>query len=118
MDLPLQPYLVPVCTAGAADALVNRTGRQPRGRRVGIVFTRPDRLMAAMGEGQQWMRLSEPALRASLLPLGISGIQVDPILVGPRITPSPVPATAPSRVAGGATASERADCSAAKVMSR
>jgi hypothetical protein len=98
--------------------MVVRTGRQPQGRRVGIAFTRPDRLVAAMGKRQQWMRLSESALRAMLLPLGISDIQVDPILVGPSITPSLVPGTAPSRTADRATARERVDRGVAEVMSR
>jgi hypothetical protein len=118
VDVPLQPYFVPVCTAGDADTLVIRTGRQPRGTRVGIAFTRADRLVAAMGKGQQWTRLSESALRALLLPLGISGIQVDPILVGSRITPTPVPTVAPSRLAGGATARQRADLGVAEVVGR
>ncbi|WP_446218623.1 SAV_915 family protein [Micromonospora sp. IBHARD004] len=60
---------------------------------MGIAFTRFDRLAAAMGERQRWMRLSESALRAMLTPLGIGRIQLDPILVGPEITPPPLKAT-------------------------
>jgi hypothetical protein len=121
MDVALQPYFVPVRTAGNADTLVVQTGRLPQGRRVGIAFTGSDRLAAAMGESQQWTRLSESALRAMLTPLGVNRIQVDPILVGPEIPPSQLNATArrqparskpaqrqPARIrpASGAAASE------------
>ncbi|WP_460494825.1 SAV_915 family protein [Dactylosporangium cerinum] len=79
-----------------------RTGCRPRGARVGIAFTGPDRLVAAMGPRQQWTRLSESALREMLRPLGIDDIQVDPILVGPRITPASARLSRRERVPGGA----------------
>ncbi|HEY1174707.1 MAG TPA: SAV_915 family protein, partial [Phytomonospora sp.] len=74
------------------DAVVVRTGRLPAGDRVGLAFTRLDRLAAAMGDAQRWTRLSESALRAMLAPLGLARIQVDPVAVAPDIA---VPARAP-----------------------
>jgi hypothetical protein len=85
VDETSHTYFVPVRAAGHTAALVVKTGRLARGQRVGIAFTRPDRLIAAMGSGQTWLRLSLPALRTMLTPLGISGIQVDPILVAAAI---------------------------------
>ena len=85
MDETSHTYCVPVRTAGDSAALVVQTGRLPRGQRVGIAFTGPDRLAAAMGHRQRWITLSESALRAMLTPLGVRGIQVDPILVGPSL---------------------------------
>ena len=85
MDETSHTYCVPVRGADDAAALVVQTGRLPRGQRVGIAFTGPDRLAAAMGHGQRWITLSASALRAMLKPLGVSGIQVDPILVAPAL---------------------------------
>ncbi|WP_446219173.1 SAV_915 family protein [Micromonospora sp. IBHARD004] len=75
------------------------------GRRVGIAFTRPERLVTAMGENQRWLRLSESALRAMLAPLGIDRIQVDALLVAPGLGPdltAAVPAPPAARVARAA----------------
>ncbi|MEU7750811.1 SAV_915 family protein [Micromonospora sp. NPDC049101] len=80
-----------------------RTGRSPQGQRVGIAFTRPELLVAAMGADQHWEELCESALRGMLRPLGIDVIQVDPLLVAPPLDPSSgdraaptVPARAPA----------------------
>jgi hypothetical protein len=85
MDETSHTYCVPVRAVNDTAALVVQTGRLPRGPRVGIAFTEPDRLAAAMGPSQRWIRLSASALRAMLKPLGVSIIQMDPILVGPAI---------------------------------
>ncbi|WP_347815074.1 SAV_915 family protein [Micromonospora sp. DH14] len=84
-----------------------RTGRSPQGQRVGIAFTRPELLVAAMGTDQHWQELCESALRGMLRPLGIDVIQVDALLVAPPLDPSggdpaapTVPARAPTAPAG------------------
>jgi hypothetical protein len=59
---------------------VVQTGRLPDGRRVGIAFSTLAGLRTASGV-QEWMRLSEDALRDLLEPLGITRIQLDPALV-------------------------------------
>lgn len=97
MDETSHTYCVPVRAAGGTGALVLWTGRLPQGTRVGIAFTTPDRLAAAMGGGQPWIRLSAQALRAMLTPLGIGGIQLDPLLVAAAFTDSRR-AVAPARV--------------------
>jgi hypothetical protein len=55
-----------------------RCGRLPGGERVGIAFTSQGRLAEVMGAGQPWIRLSAPAMRDMLAPLGVTRIQVDP----------------------------------------
>ena len=62
-----------------------QTGRLPDGRRVGIAFTTLGQLRAATGSRQEWMRLTESALREMLAPLGVTRIQLDPVLVGPDV---------------------------------
>ena len=76
-------WFVPVRSTGAAAAL--QTGRLPDGRRVGIAFTTLVQLRAATGPRQEWMRLTESALREMLAPLGVTRIQLDPVLVGPDV---------------------------------
>jgi hypothetical protein len=80
-----------------------RTGRSPQGQRVGIAFTRPELLVAAMGADQPWEELCESALRGMLRPLGIDRVQVDPLLVAPPLDPSSgdrAAPTVPSRTVG------------------
>jgi hypothetical protein len=109
MDETSHTYCVPVHAAAEAAALVVQTGRLPRGLRVGIAFTAPERLAAAMGERQRWVWLSHSALRAMLTPLGVRTIQVDPLLVGPALEQSatrlaaeaPVTATREALVGAG-----------------
>ncbi|MGK5738048.1 SAV_915 family protein [Micromonospora sp. URMC 103] len=93
-DVP-DTYLVPVRTAPGRDSLTVRTGRLPQGERVGLAFTAPERLAAAMGDDQPWIRLCESALRSMLRPLGIERIQVDPLLVAPPVRPEPRQAPVP-----------------------
>ena len=80
-------WFVPVHSAGDIAAL--QTGRLPDGRRVGIAFTTLANLRAASGPRQEWMRLTEEALRETLAPLGVSRIQLDPVLVGPDVSSRP-----------------------------
>ncbi|WP_328522303.1 SAV_915 family protein [Kribbella sp. NBC_00359] len=80
-------WFVPVHSTGAAAAL--QTGRLPDGRRVGIAFTTLAKLRAATGPRQEWMRLTEAALRETLAPLGVTRIQLDPVLVGPDVSSRP-----------------------------
>ncbi|RAY12174.1 hypothetical protein DPM19_25970 [Actinomadura craniellae] len=76
-------------------ALSLMTARLDAGNeRVGLAFTGEPRLREALGDGLRWIRLSEPALRAMLRPLGITRIQVDALLVAPRLPVAPAPALA------------------------
>ena len=77
-------WFVPVHSVG--DIAAPQTGRMPDGRRVGIAFTTLANLRAASGPGQEWMRLTEEALRETLAPLGVTRIQLDPVLVGAERT--------------------------------
>ncbi|MET8306262.1 SAV_915 family protein [Micromonospora sp. NPDC005173] len=81
-------YAVPVRELPGRLVGTVRTGRSPQGQRVGIAFTRPELLVAAMGADQAWEELCESALRGMLRPLGIDRIQVDPLLVAPPLDPS------------------------------
>ncbi|WP_327033067.1 SAV_915 family protein [Micromonospora ureilytica] len=86
-------FAVPVRDLPGRLVRTVRTGRSPQGQRVGIAFTRPELLVAAMGADQQWVELCESALRGMLRPLGIDRIQVDPLLVAPpldRVDPTPL----------------------------
>nr|WTA68312.1 hypothetical protein OHB51_03820 [Micromonospora sp. NBC_00855] len=85
-------FAVPVRDLPGRLVRTVRTGRSPQGQRVGIAFTRPELLVAAMGVDQPWEELCESALRGMLRPLGIDRIQVDPLLVAPpldRVDPAP-----------------------------
>jgi hypothetical protein len=67
--------------------------RTPLGGRTAVGFTTERQLVATLGTGQDWIRLSEPALRALAAPLGVTAITVDPRLaawapaVAPRTRP-------------------------------
>ncbi|ARF56465.1 SAV_915 family protein [Streptomyces gilvosporeus] len=78
--LPAGPLFVPV-RSGPAGCTA-RLFRTPRGGRIAVAFTSPQRLAAALGSGQPWVRLAEPALRALAEPVGATGLAVDP-----RFTP-------------------------------
>ncbi|MFI6241771.1 SAV_915 family protein [Micromonospora sp. NPDC050795] len=80
-------FAVPVRDLPGRLVRTVRTGRSPQGQRVGIAFTRPELLVAAMGAEQPWEELCESALRGMLRPLGIEVIQVDPLLVAPPLDP-------------------------------
>jgi hypothetical protein len=68
-----------------------QVGRRPDGIRVGIAFTSLELLRAASGPRQDWMRLYEDSLRELLAPLGVTVIQLDPVLVGPDVGTSSLP---------------------------
>ncbi|MET8084131.1 SAV_915 family protein [Micromonospora sp. NPDC005237] len=89
-------FAVPVHDLPGRLVRTVRTGRSPQGQRVGIAFTRPELLVAAMGADQPWEELCEPALRGMLRPLGIDRIQVDPLLVAPPHDPSSGDRAAPT----------------------
>ncbi|WP_444949753.1 SAV_915 family protein [Micromonospora ureilytica] len=89
-------FAVPVRDLPGRLVRTVRTGRSPQGQRVGIAFTRPELLVAAMGADQQWEELCESALRGMLRPLGIDRIQVDPLLVAPPLDPSSGDRAAPT----------------------
>ncbi|WP_433315483.1 SAV_915 family protein [Micromonospora sp. CA-269861] len=96
-------FAVPVRDLPGRLVRTVRTGRSPQGQRVGIAFTRPELLVAAMGADQPWEELCESALRGMLRPLGIDRIQVDPLLVAPPVDPGSgdrAAATVPPRNAG------------------
>ncbi|WP_407706344.1 SAV_915 family protein [Streptomyces scopuliridis] len=57
------PLYVPV-RLGSAGGHQLRFARTPLGARTAIGFTSSLRLTAVLGEGQAWIRLAEPALRA------------------------------------------------------
>ncbi|HEY0617499.1 MAG TPA: SAV_915 family protein [Kribbella sp.] len=89
MDDPV-PLYVPTRTAGARDVAAPQVGRRPDGVRVGIAFSSLELLRAASGPRQDWMRLHEDNLRELLVALGVSVIQLDPVLVGPDVgVPAP-----------------------------
>jgi hypothetical protein len=69
--------LVPV-KSGPSGTLVLRTARLAGGQPVGLAFSSEAALVEALGAEQRWTYLSEPALRAMLLPLDIDQIRVDP----------------------------------------
>ncbi|HEX2314362.1 MAG TPA: SAV_915 family protein [Thermomonospora sp.] len=77
-----------------------RTGRLPEGERVGLAFSTHADLVRVFGPEQEWVRLSPPALRALLGPLGVTRIHVDvrgaldPVVLS--LTPARPPAPAPS----------------------
>ena len=76
-------WFVPVHSVDNIASL--QTGHLPDGRRVGIAFTTLAHLRAASRPRQEWMRLTEESLRELLAPLGVTRIQLDPVLVGPDV---------------------------------
>ncbi|MEW2354774.1 SAV_915 family protein [Spirillospora sp. NPDC029432] len=95
-----EQLIVPV-RPGESGIVALRTGRLDRtGERVGIAFTSEERLRAALGGGQRRIRLGERALRSLLRPMGITRIQVDPLLVGPEFPAAPAARGAERVVAG------------------
>ncbi|MFG2218824.1 SAV_915 family protein [Streptomyces sp. NPDC048685] len=60
-----------------------RLFRTPLGVRTAVAFTHERQLTLTLGQRQPWIRLSEPAVRALVAPLGIVGLVVDPLLAVP-----------------------------------
>lgn len=82
---------VPV-RANRAGSFTLRTGRLESGERIGLAFTFPAALSRTPGPGQQWVNLSDEALRGMLAPLGIGHFRVDPLPYGqPGDQPVAVP---------------------------
>ncbi|MFJ6479736.1 MULTISPECIES: SAV_915 family protein [unclassified Streptomyces] len=95
--VPAGPLYVPVLP-GRTEVVV-RMFRTPLGARTAVGFTSAERLAAALGAGQPWIRLAESALRAMAEPLGASLLTVDPTLTAPAVT-----GTVGGEVAGAVTA--------------
>ncbi|MCS0636779.1 hypothetical protein NX801_14135 [Streptomyces sp. LP05-1] len=93
---------VPVRPGGGAETVL-RLFRTPLGARTAVGFSAPDRLVATLGAGQPWIRLSESALRAAAAPLGVDLLTVDPTLSAPPVAPAraktPTAAGVPARAA-------------------
>ncbi|MFF7410222.1 SAV_915 family protein [Streptomyces lydicus] len=77
--VPAGPLFVPV-RSGPAGCTA-RLFRTPLGGRTAVGFTSAQQLAAALGAGQPWIRLSEPALRALAEPVGAT------VVTDPRLTP-------------------------------
>ncbi|MEU9889344.1 SAV_915 family protein [Sphaerisporangium sp. NPDC051011] len=71
------------------DVVSLRLFRTVAGARTAVAFSSPLALTRVLGEGQRWIRLSEPALRHMLADLGVTGIVLDPA--------GALPARAPER---------------------
>ncbi|MYS19104.1 hypothetical protein GA0115240_10477 [Streptomyces sp. DvalAA-14] len=76
--------------------------RTALGGRTAVAFTTEQRLVRTLGPAQEWIRLSEPALRALAAPLGITTLRIDPRLSAPAARTPTGPATAPTTPATGA----------------
>ncbi|MGI5153772.1 SAV_915 family protein [Microbispora sp. CA-102843] len=71
-----KPLYVPVRRSTFSLAL--RLFRTAAGKRTAVAFTSPFRLARALGGDQDWIRLSEPALRGMINDLNVIGIVIDP----------------------------------------
>ncbi|MFF1838632.1 SAV_915 family protein [Streptomyces sp. NPDC058231] len=94
--VPAGLLCVPVRPGPAGCAA--RLFRTPIGDRTAVGFTSPALLTSVLGPEQAWIRLSEPALRALVSPLGVTALTVDPKFAASPVAPpaaSPVAATAP-----------------------
>lgn len=70
------PLFVPVRKGRFNVSL--RLFRTAAGRRTAVAFSSSLRLASVLGTGQEWVRLSEPALRGMIQDLDVVGIVVDP----------------------------------------
>ncbi|TKA01382.1 SAV_915 family protein [Actinacidiphila oryziradicis] len=86
--VPAGLLLVPVRPGPTGCAA--RFFRTPLGGRTAVGFTTEQRLTATLGDGQAWIKLSAPALRALATPLGVTTLTVDPQFT------APAPASAPT----------------------
>ncbi|WP_406152793.1 hypothetical protein OG217_02570 [Streptomyces sp. NBC_01023] len=83
---PAGPLFVPVRPGPAGCSA--RVFRTPPGVRTAVGFTSEARLRNTLGRDQAWIRLSEPALRALVGPLGVAVLTVDPQFSAPTATRS------------------------------
>ncbi|MFD7495166.1 SAV_915 family protein [Streptomyces sp. NPDC059832] len=72
---------VPVRSGPAGHCV--RLFRTPLGARTAVAFTHERQLLRTLGQRQTWIRLSEPAVRALVAPLGVVDLVVDPLLAVP-----------------------------------
>ncbi|WP_393062314.1 SAV_915 family protein [Streptomyces sp. LN549] len=79
--VPVRPGPVGYCA---------RLFRTPLGVRTAVAFTNERQLTRTLGQQQTWIRLSEPAVRALVAPLGVVGLTVDPQLAAPGPGAAPV----------------------------
>ncbi|WP_405584450.1 SAV_915 family protein [Streptomyces sp. NBC_01190] len=116
------PLYVPVRSGPLGYAA--RFFRTPLGGRTAVAFTSEQRLIRTLGAGQEWIRLSEPALRALAAPLGVATLRIDPRLSAPAARhagslplglsePTPAPVAEPARAAVGVAEPVRAAVSVA-----
>jgi len=84
---PAGPLYVPVRPGPAGCS--TRLFRTPLGARTAVGFTSSERLTATLGDGQAWIRLAEPVLRALTEPLGVTTVTVDPQFSAPLAGPAP-----------------------------
>jgi hypothetical protein len=70
------PLYVPIHQGGFAVSL--RLFRTASGKKTSVAFSSPLRLARVLGTDQDWVRLSEPALRSMLQDIGVVGIVIDP----------------------------------------
>ncbi|MFF3560982.1 SAV_915 family protein [Streptomyces sp. NPDC002574] len=68
---------------------VTRMFRTPLGDRTAVAFTTPERLTATLGAEQEWVDLSESALRSLARPLGVTALTVDPQFAAPAVKDDP-----------------------------
>ncbi|MER5356805.1 SAV_915 family protein [Streptomyces sp. NPDC002785] len=110
---PAGPLFVPVRSGPAScpTGWTARFFRTPLGDRTAVGFTSVHRLAATLGDGQSWIRLSEPALRALGIPLGVTVLTVDPQLTAQAPGRANTPAAGARRRSpyprSGATAATR-----------
>lgn len=75
---------------------VARMFRTPLGGRTAVGFTTAERLTRTLGDDQQWITLSESALRSLARPLGVTALTVDPQLAAPAVSDAPAMSDAPA----------------------
>jgi hypothetical protein len=84
--VPAGPLFVPVRPGPSGCSA--RFFRTPMGGRTAVGFTTEEKLSATLGTDQPRIRLSEPALRALAVPLGVTALTVDPQFSAPAASGS------------------------------
>ncbi|MFD3943896.1 SAV_915 family protein [Streptomyces sp. NPDC058579] len=82
--IPAGPLLVPVRSGPAGYSA--RLFRTPLGDRTAVGFTSEAGLAATLGPDHACIRLSEPALRSLVAPLGVTALTVDPQFCAPGVS--------------------------------
>ncbi|MEU5915139.1 SAV_915 family protein [Streptomyces sp. NPDC004288] len=103
--VPAGPLLVPVRPGPSGCSA--RLFRTPLGDRTAVGFTTEAGLAATLGPGHARVRLSEPALRALVAPLGVTVLTVDPQLAAPGVSKPPREEPGPVRGARAAAVAPR-----------